>query len=124
MRQRPQPRHRAARLCVSFPFGQTNTLRRPTTDGGPRQGFLAAGHYALLSEAAGCVGVGPVRLSAQQAHLLGPGYGLSAIGGAEFAVDVVDVRLDRPKRDEEIARDLGVGPAGGEKGEDLQLPLA
>ena len=45
----------------------------------------------------------------QQVHLASPGDGLGAIGCSELAVDVVDVRLNRAHRDEEVACDLGVG---------------
>jgi hypothetical protein len=60
----------------------------------------------------------------QQVQLAGPGDGLGAVGGPELAVDVVDVRLDRAHRDEEVFGDLGVGPTGGQECKDLQLPFA
>src|ERR687893_173448 len=62
---------------------------------------------------------GAGRRSAQQAHLPGPGCGLGAVGGAELAVDVVEVGLDRAERDEEVAGDLGIRTPGGQESEDL-----
>src|SRR3712207_5340268 len=61
----------------------------------------------------------PGRRSAQQAHLPGLAYGLRAVRGAELAVDVVDMRLDRAKGDEEVAGDLSVGSARGEQGKQI-----
>jgi 23S rRNA (guanine745-N1)-methyltransferase len=102
-----------------FPSGR----RTPSGDSprmvAAREGFLAAGHYAPLSEATGCVGVGPGRRLAQQAHLPGLAYGLGAVRGVELAVDVIYMRLDRAEGDEEVAGDLGVGSARGEQGQHL-----
>jgi hypothetical protein len=39
----------------------------------------------------------------RQAHPLGSGYGLGAVGGTELAVDIVDVGLNGAERDEEVA---------------------
>ncbi len=57
----------------------------------------------------------------QQVHLASLGDGLGAIGCSELAVDVVDVRLNRAHRDEEVACDLGVGASGSQERKDLQL---
>jgi hypothetical protein len=43
--------------------------------------------------------------------------------GAELAVDVVRVRLDRVLGDEQLAADLPDGEAGREQAEDLELAL-
>ena len=57
----------------------------------------------------------------QPATLGGVEDRLRAIDGAELAVDVVEVRADRARRERELERDLLVGHALGEALEDVQL---
>jgi hypothetical protein len=60
----------------------------------------------------------------QQLEISGSGEGLGAVPGAQFAVDVIHVRLDGAQRDIEVAGDLGVGSARCEEREYLKLSLA
>ncbi len=71
-----------------------------------------------------CSGCPSLRARLEEAHLPGAGQSLGAAAGIQLAVEVVDVGLDRARRDEELMCDLLVGPAGGDEGENLQLPLA
>src|SRR5829696_9804160 len=63
-------------------------------------------------------------LTAEEIQPAGSGEGADPVSGPEFAVDVVRVGLDRAHGDEEIPRDLGVGPARGEAVQYLYLALA
>ncbi len=60
----------------------------------------------------------------QQAEGACLSHGLRAIAHVQFAVDVVEVRLDRALGDEELLGDLLVRQTLGDQGEDLALALA
>ena len=59
--------------------------------------------------------------SAQEPELPGARDGLDPVGRAELARDRVDVGLDGAHGHEQLGRDLAVGAAAGDEGQDLQL---
>src|SRR5688572_32455950 len=65
-----------------------------------------------------------VRAVLEEAHLSGTGHRLGAAASPQLAVEVVYVGLYGGHRDEEPARDLLVGHAGGDERQHLQLALA
>jgi hypothetical protein len=59
----------------------------------------------------------------QQAEFPGPDERLGSAARVELAVDVVEVLLDRAHRDDELAGDPGIRPAGGDEPQHLHFAL-
>jgi hypothetical protein len=51
----------------------------------------------------------------------GTGWWLDARGDPELAEDVAEVEVDRPRAEEQLRRDLAVGPPFGDEAGDLDL---
>ena len=60
----------------------------------------------------------------EDAKLPGAGHCFGPVGDVELAVDAGRVRLDGARGDDELLRDLLVGPAQGDELEHFQLTLA